>query len=180
MKKYLFYIFAFISFFAFSQDSLEVLLKKYNDNGVPYISVEDLAMPKTKAIILDSREPKEFKVSHLENAVCVGYDNFDITLVEKLYPNKNDKIVVYCSLGIRSETVGQKLKKVGYTNVYNLYGGIFEWKNKDFTIVDSEENETNKVHTFNQAWSKWLLKGEKIYEVEESAVQNKKKLKTQD
>lgn len=167
MKNNLFYIFVFICFIGNSQDSLESLLKKYNDNGVPYISVEELAMPKTEAIIFDTREPKEYKVSHLKDAICVGYNYFDISSIEKLYPNKDEKIVVYCSLGIRSETIGETLKKAGYTNIYNLYGGIFEWKNKNFSIVDSEEKETNKVHTFNKSWSKWLEKGEKIFEVDE-------------
>ena len=72
--------------------------------------------------------------------------------------------MVYCSLGIRSEDVAEKLKKAGYTNVLNLYGGIFEWKNNDFTIYDSEEKETENVHTFDEAWSKWLTKGIKIYD----------------
>lgn len=163
MKKSLYIIFALITLIGNAQNSLEDLLKKYNDNDVPYITVEELASPKTQAIIFDTREPKEFKVSHLENAVCVGYDNFDIAKVEKLHPNKNKKIVVYCSLGIRSETIGKKLMKAGYTNVYNLYGGIFEWKNKNFIVIDSEEKETNKVHTYNRDWSKWLKKGEKVF-----------------
>lgn len=163
MKKSLYIVFALITLLGNAQNSLEDLLKKYNDNGVPYITVEELASPKTQAIIFDTREPKEFKVSHLENAVCVGYDNFDIAKVEKLHPNKNKKIVVYCSLGIRSETIGKKLMKAGYTNVYNLYGGIFEWKNKNFIVIDSEEKETNKVHTYNRDWSKWLKKGEKVF-----------------
>jgi len=163
MKKSLYIIFALITLIGNAQNSLEDLLKKYNDNDVPYITVEELASPKTQAIIFDTREPKEFKVSHLENAVCVGYDNFDIAKVEKLHPNKNKKIVVYCSLGIRSETIGKKLMKAGYTNVYNLYGGIFEWKNKSFIVIDSEEKETNKVHTYNRDWSKWLKKGEKVF-----------------
>jgi len=163
MKKSLYIIFALITLIGNAQNSLEDLLKKYNDNGVPYITVEELASPKTEAIIFDTREPKEFKVSHLENAVCVGYDNFNIAKVEKLHPNKNKKIVVYCSLGIRSETIGKKLMEAGYTNVYNLYGGIFEWKNKNFIVIDSEEKETNKVHTYNRDWSKWLKKGEKVF-----------------
>ena len=93
MKKSLYIIFALITLIGNAQNSLEDLLKKYNDNGVPYITVEELASPKTQAIIFDTREPKEFKVSHLENAVCVGYDNFDIAKVEKLHPNQNKKIV---------------------------------------------------------------------------------------
>ena len=172
MKYILILLFACFTTQASAQKNIDELLKQYNDNGVPYITAEELAMPKTKAIILDSREPKEYKVSHIKGATCVGYDNFSIDSIQKLYPNKDEKIVVYCSLGIRSETVGEKLKAAGYTNVYNLYGGIFEWKNKDFTVLDSEEKETNQVHTFNKDWSKWLEKGQKIYE--EEPIEDKK------
>ena len=70
---------------------------------------------------------------------------------------------MYCSLGIRSETVAHKLMQEGYTNVYNLYGGIFEWKNANFKVVDTLGNPTEKVHTFNKSWSKWLQKGKKVY-----------------
>jgi len=71
---------------------------------------------------------------------------------------------VYCSLGIRSEDIAEKLKKAGYNNVLNLYGGIFEWKNKDFTVYNSEGTQTEKIHTFSKEWSKWLTKGIKVYE----------------
>ena len=39
-------------------------------------------------------------------------------------------IIVYCSIGVRSEDIGEKLKELGYTKILNLYGGIFDWKNK--------------------------------------------------
>jgi 3-mercaptopyruvate sulfurtransferase SseA len=71
---------------------------------------------------------------------------------------------VYCSLGIRSETVASKLKKAGFTNVYNLYGGIFEWKHNDFPIYNSNEKETDSIHAFSKDWSKWAKKGIKIYD----------------
>ncbi|PKG49987.1 rhodanese-like domain-containing protein [Olleya sp. 1-3] len=161
-------LFLFISLFAaqsIAQDTLDELLKKHNKNSVPYITVQELAMPKTDAVILDAREPKEFEVSHIKNAILVGYDFFDIKTVTDIYSNKDEKIAVYCSLGIRSETIAKKLKDEGYTNVLNLYGGIFEWKNNDFIVVDSEEKETEQVHTFNEAWSKWLTKGEHVFEV---------------
>jgi len=164
MKNILFYIFTLFSISGFSQETLSELLKTYNTKSIPYISVEELAMPKTNAIILDSREAKEFETSHLKNAIYVGYDNFQIDSIHQKLPNKDSKIVVYCSLGIRSETIGEELKKAGYTNVFNLYGGIIEWKNKDFKIFDAEERETENVHTFSEEWSKWLIKGIKVYE----------------
>ncbi len=162
--KHLFILLSFL-FCAniWAQKDLDQLLKKYNDNGVPYISVEELAMPKTNAIILDSREFEEYEISHLENAIYVGYSDFNIKKINELISDKNTPIVVYCSLGIRSETIGEKIKDAGYTNVRNLYGGIFEWKNKEFTIIDSNNKATEKVHAFSKSWSKWLKNGEKIY-----------------
>ncbi|WP_397445241.1 rhodanese-like domain-containing protein [Polaribacter sp. R77954] len=157
-------LFLVISSTAFGQKKLDKLLHKWNKRNVPYMSVETLALPKTDAILLDAREPKEFEVSHLENAICVGYDKFKIKeTLAKLPEDKNAKIVVYCSLGIRSETVAHKIIEAGYTNVYNLYGGIFEWKNANFQVVDTLGNSTEKVHTFNKDWSKWLKKGKKVY-----------------
>jgi len=129
---------------------------------VPFISSTELKNNYNQYIILDSRELNEYKVSHLENSIWVGYDDFNInTTVNRLTPNQ--PIVIYCSIGYRSERIGEKLLKKGYT-VYNLYGGIFEWKNNDNLILDNSGTSTNQVHCFNQEWSKWLIKGEKKYD----------------
>jgi rhodanese-related sulfurtransferase len=163
--KNIFILFLVISSTTSGQNSLDKLLKKFNKNNVPYISVATLASLKNNVIVLDARETKEYEVSHLNNAICVGYDNFDVNKTTTYLPNdKSTKIVVYCSLGIRSEIIANKLIKKGFTNVYNLYGGIFEWKNNNFQVVDTLGNNTEKVHTFNKNWSKWLKKGNKIYD----------------
>lgn len=146
-----------------AQNTLSELLKQHNDHDVPYISVQELAMPKTNAIILDAREIGEYEVSRIKNAIPVGYNHFDLEQTTSQLSDKNQTIVVYCSLGIRSEIIAQQLQKAGYTNVYNLYGGIFEWKNQEFPIVDSEGKETQNIHAFSKAWGKWLLKGTKVY-----------------
>lgn len=161
-------IFLHIAFFCvvlsgFSQETLSNLLKQYNTNSVPYISVQELAMPKTQAIILDARELPEYEVSHLKDAIHVGYDSFDIKILENKLTDKNELVVVYCSLGIRSEDIAEQFKKAGYTNVYNLYGGIFEWKNNGFKVYNND-GETSKIHGFSKEWSKWLIKGECVYE----------------
>jgi rhodanese-related sulfurtransferase len=164
MKLFFSYILVFtFSFSAYAQDSLSKLLNQYNDRSVPYISVQELAMPKTEAVILDAREIEEYQTSHLKNAIYVGYDFFQIDSIQKRILNRDQNIVVYCSLGIRSETIAKKLKKAGYSNVLNLYGGIFEWKNKGFKVYNSEEEETENIHTFSKEWSTWLKKGVKVY-----------------
>jgi len=100
-------------------------------------------------------------VSHIPNALFTGYKDFNTDALKDI--PKTDTIVVYCSVGYRSERIGEKLQKMGYSNVFNLYGGIFEWKNTGLEVVDTDGTETEKVHTYNKTWSKWLTRGEKVY-----------------
>ena len=164
--KYLFLVFlSYIPLFLNAQQPLDDLLNQYNSQSIPYITVEELKMQQnnTDFLLVDTRERKEFEVSKIDGAVYVGFNQFSITQFTNFVTDKNQPIVVYCSLGIRSENIGEKLKNAGYTNVKNLYGGIFEWKNKGFPVMDTNGNETEKVHAFSKQWGKWLLKGEKIY-----------------
>lgn len=148
-----------------AQQSLQELLNTYNSRSVPYISVEETRRMQLHdtIILLDSREINEYMVSKIPSAIHVGYDKFDSADIVRQIEDKNTAIVVYCSLGIRSEDVGERLKKVGYTNVKNLYGGIFEWKNKGNKVIDSLSNPTENIHTFSKEWSQWLSSGNKIY-----------------
>ena len=163
MKTLLLYVTLLGSIGGFSQQSISKFLKKHNHNNIPYITVQELAMPKTNALILDAREVDEYRTSHIKNAIFVGYNSFSIDSVLNLIQDKNEKIVVYCSIGIRSEKIAQQLIKVGYTNVYNLYGGIFQWKNNGFKVVNSDEKETENVHVSSKYWAKWLKKGKIVY-----------------
>ena len=139
-------------------------LKEMYKNTVELISVDDLSNKLNDnrgLVLLDTRELSEYKVSHIEGARCIGYNNFSIESLEDI--QKDTEIVVYCSLGVRSEQIGEKLKEAGYKNVQNLYGGIFEWKYQDQIIVNKKGNPTDKVHTYDENWGQWLLKGEKVY-----------------
>ena len=148
----------FLLFFIFqfglitAQDSLDKLLSKYNSHSIPYVSVEELKMQSDneKVFILDAREREEFEVSHLKNSIYVGYNNFSAETVTSKIEDKSVPIVVYCSLGIRSENISEKLKDAGYTNIKNLYGGIFEWVNKGYSVYDSTNNENQKIHAFSK------------------------------
>jgi rhodanese-related sulfurtransferase len=148
-----------------AQESLNEILKKHNKNDVPYISATELRMQQSKneIIILDSREFQEYQVSHIESAVSVGFDIFSMENIFKTVKNKETPIVVYCTLGIRSEMIAAKLKKAGYLDVKNLYGGICEWKNKEYKVIDSTQQKTNNIHTYSKQWSRWLLNGNPIY-----------------
>lgn len=146
-----------------AQTSIDAILKQYNKGNIPYISVQELNENFKEAVILDAREMNEFKVSHIKNALYVGHKYFNSTKILEQVPDLSQPIVVYCSIGVRSETIGNALKKAGYTNVKNLYGGIFEWKNKNLPIYNIKEQETDSLHAYSKKWSVYLNKGIKVY-----------------
>ncbi|NQY06002.1 MAG: rhodanese-like domain-containing protein [Flavobacteriaceae bacterium] len=129
---------------------------------VKFITTDSLKNNYSTFQILDTREIKEFNTSHLDGATYVGYNKFNLKeTLQNL--TKDQPIVVYCSIGFRSEKIAEKLKKKGF-NVYNLYGGIFQWKNCGNDVVTNSGEKTEQVHCFNEEWSQWLTNGEKIYE----------------
>ena len=141
-------------------NSYNMLLKKMLNHKVPEISVDSLAKIVGDVVLLDARETDEFNVSHLAKATFVGYNNFNIDSLKVV--DKNTPIVVYCSVGYRSGKVAEKLIENGFTNVQNLYGGIFEWKNANNNVID-KNGITNDVHPYSKSWGIWLKKGNKVY-----------------
>lgn len=138
------------------------MLDSLYKHSVPLISVEELkSMDHHNLYILDSRESKEYEVSHLKNARNVGYFWFDMRNVYDIPKDAN--IVVYCSVGYRSEKIAEKLIKYGFKNVFNLYGSIFEWVNEGNPVYKSSGVQTSEVHTYDKNWSKWVERGTKVY-----------------
>lgn len=131
--------------------------------SVPVIGVEELNNIQNEVHIFDTREKEEYELSHIPGAAYAGYKDF-VPEVLQAVP-KNDTIVLYCSVGYRSEKIGEKLMKLGYSKVYNLYGSLFEWANQDYPLVDKDGQPTKKIHTYNRNWSKWVEEGkaEKIW-----------------
>lgn len=156
----LFTLFLLLS--ACAQSSIDQALNRYNNESVPYITVAEMQNFQDK-IILDAREWEEYNVSHLKNAIWVGYDNFKLSEVEKKLSDKSAEIVVYCSIGVRSEDIGEKLLESGYSSTKNLYGGIFEWTNQGYPVYNAKDEKTIKVHAYGKLWGKYLTKAEKVY-----------------
>ncbi len=131
--------------------------------SVPAISVKQLKKVQQEVFLFDTRQQKEFDVSHIEGARYLGYKDFDPNRLGDL--PKDAPIVLYCSIGYRSEKIGEKLQELGYTNVSNLYGSLFEWVNLGNEIVNKHGETTNEVHTYNRNWSKWIEDKGKVKKV---------------
>lgn len=166
MRK-LFTVLMFLVFYAnismaqCQNPEFEKLLKKNLKASVSQISVKEAYKNYSKYTVLDAREYKEYQVSHLKNAKHIGFEKFKIQSLSDI--KKDSPILVYCSIGVRSEIIGEKLKAAGYTKVYNLYGSIFEWVNEGQPVYNSKNQITTKVHAYDKEWGIWLEKGEKVY-----------------
>ena len=80
----------------------------------------------TGYIILDVRRPDEFSAGHIPNAINVPNETIGTAEIPEL-PDKDQLIMVYCRSGRRSKEAGEKLVKLGYTNIVE-FGGILDWK----------------------------------------------------
>lgn len=74
-------------------------------------------------ILIDVRSRREFRENHLEGAVNIPLPDVKRNIENKV-KNKTRKILVYCQSGIRSAKAVEIMEELGYTQVYNLKGGI--------------------------------------------------------
>ncbi|MDG1729681.1 MAG: rhodanese-like domain-containing protein [Algibacter sp.] len=79
--------------------------------------------------LIDVRTPEEYIENHIPNAININYfsDDFiaDITKLDTTKP-----IYIYCRSGKRSKKSVIPFKEVGFTQIYNLEGGILNWTSK--------------------------------------------------
>lgn len=88
------------------------------------------ALKSEDVIVVDMRNHYESEVGHFENAICPDVDTFreevDI-VVNQLKDQKDKKILMYCTGGVRCEKASAYLKHMGFEDVNQLYGGIIEY-----------------------------------------------------
>lgn len=140
------------------------LLRTLYRNTVPTVSAAQLAKElgtPQAPLLLDVRAPAEFKVSHLQGARFVHADSLATATLVGV--DRDQPVVVYCSVGWRSERLGERLQALGFQQVRNLYGGLFEWVNEGHPVVNAR-GLTQDVHPYSALWSPWLKRGRKVYE----------------
>lgn len=137
---------------------------------VRQLSTAELAsiLPNPKdLLLLDVREPREFEISHLAGAIRIqpldvfGQTNFRPTAANV----RNKAVVFYCSVGVRSSCMAQKLddtlKQLGADAVYNLDGGIFAWHNEKRALVN-DNGPTDFVHPYDTKYSQLLKRQQSV------------------
>lgn len=73
-------------------------------------------------LLVDVREESEWQRGHVDGAIYLGKGVIERD-IERVIPDKNALIVLYCGGGYRSALAAESLQRMGYANVYSLKGG---------------------------------------------------------
>ena len=87
---------------------------------------EKLIKSNEELLILDVRRPSEFKESRILNSINIPVEEIEWEL-DELEDFKNKPILVYCKIGVRSSVACNFLEEEGFTDLYNLRGGILDF-----------------------------------------------------
>lgn len=75
-----------------------------------------------KAVLLDVREDGEWQAGHAQQATHLGKGVLERDL-EKMIPDPNTEIIMYCGGGFRSILTADVAQRMGYRRVFSLMGG---------------------------------------------------------
>jgi rhodanese-related sulfurtransferase len=117
--------------------ALATVVSCQGQTGVQVLSVdafEQKLNATPEKIILDVRTDEEYAQGKMKNATQIDYyqRNFK-TEVAKL--DKTKPVFVYCASGVRSNSAAKILKQQGFTEVYDLKGGLNAWARSGKPVV---------------------------------------------
>jgi rhodanese-related sulfurtransferase len=142
-------VLAFFNFTPLTWTEVEAMIAR-DFPATPEISTGQLAelmAGQGEVVVLDAREKKEFQVSHIRGALHTP----NLGAVRKQVPERDTRIVVYCSVGYRSAGMVNRLRESGYTDAVNLRGSIFKWANEGRPVFQGTK-EVKGVHPYNKKW----------------------------
>ena len=135
MKKKILIIFVILSILLVGCQSKSVTGETINVTGGSYLNVT----PSDLHTILKDKDFVFVNV-HIPFAgniagtdLSIPYDEIEQNLAQ-LPADKNAKIVLYCRSGRMSQIAAEKLVSLGYTNIWNLEGGMVDWEQAGYEI----------------------------------------------
>jgi rhodanese-related sulfurtransferase len=111
-----------------------------------------------EAPLLDVRTPEEFSGGHIPNATNITWNSghflFDISTLDKTKP-----VFIYCLSGGRSAAAAHQMRSEGFSEVYELDGGLMKWR-----ISGLPENSTsfNRNGITQQHYNELTLSGKQV------------------
>lgn len=111
------------------------------------------------ATILDVRTPEEFEKGHLEGAKNIDWrgNSFDNQIAEL---DKSKPLLVYCLSGGRSSSAASKLREQGFKEVYEMNGGMMQWRSNN--LPETTDSKASSEEGMTQEQFDALLNSDKL------------------
>lgn len=96
-------------------------------------------------VLVDALSPQHYERSHLPGAVNLPLEFIDEA--EKMVPDKNSELVVYCmnvDCGTSAEEA-RELEEMGYTNVFHYPGGKQDWLNANLPVESNRKSRLEEI-----------------------------------
>jgi rhodanese-related sulfurtransferase len=104
---------------------------------VPFISMDEVKNRLDKGvndfIVLDVREKEQFDTGHIPNAKHLSRGQLELR-VNEAFPDPTVRIVTYCEVGKISTLAAATLRRMGFTRVLALDGGMKAWREQGFPV----------------------------------------------
>jgi rhodanese-related sulfurtransferase len=115
----------------------DIVGEKVNVEGGAYNNINanelDSMLKNKDFVFVNVHIPFEGNIADTD--LSIPYDQItEPANLAQLPADKNAKIVVYCRSGRMSEIAAENLIKLGYTNIWNLDGGMLQWERAGFEI----------------------------------------------
>lgn len=100
-----------------------IFMEKRENYELNIEQMNEILRNNINTILLDVRSKQEYSDGHLYGAINIP--EYEISRqIEKIIPDKNSEIIIYCQVGNRSKKAYKILSKMQYKNIYVLKDGI--------------------------------------------------------
>ena len=96
------------------------------------ISAEELQQKialNEKVNLIDVREPHENAEFNI-GGTLLPLGKIQTMQIDDIEDLRGEEVIIYCRSGVRSSQAAMMLEQFGFTNVFNLTGGMIAWKEK--------------------------------------------------
>lgn len=89
--------------------------------------------------LIDVREDGEWSKGFIPSSIHIGKGVMERD-IERLIPDQNKELILYCGGGFRSALAADNLQKMGYTNVVSMDGGFRGWNEAGYELSHPEND----------------------------------------
>src|SRR5213593_915858 len=102
-----------------------------------------------KVVVIDVRDPDEFRDGHLEAATNISRGFLEFR-VGSAVSDPSTPVVLYCQTGLRSMLAAKALKDLGYATVINLQGGYQKWVQSGMPVIREVPMTPDQIQRYSR------------------------------